>query len=108
MLRHGPHEAATIREELLAELHAMEWRATVPSLCEAIRLLASEKYECLTHQQIQEVANYRPIEVEDEVFFDRAFSPGKEAAASLGFARFLGRDVVLDDLQRLHATLCAC
>ena len=99
-------EIHAIRQNLLAELHEIEWNATVPSLCEAIRLLASEKFEQLTNEHIRHVANYRAIELEDEVFFERAFSPGKEAAASLGYARAIGRDVVLDDLQRLHSTLC--
>lgn len=95
--------------EALAELHRFEGDVLPPALCEAIRLLESDKFERLTDADVLAVANYRAIELEDEPFFARAFTPGKEAAASLGFARLLGRDVVLDDLRRLRATLgCAC
>jgi hypothetical protein len=96
------------REPLL-ELHRFEGAALPPALCEAIRLLESDKFEHLTDGDIVAVANYRAIELADEPFFERAFTPGKEAAASLGFARLLGRDVVLDDLRRLRAALgCVC
>jgi hypothetical protein len=95
--------------EPLAELRRFESDVLPPALCEAIRLLESDKFECLTDSDILAVANYRAIELGDEPFFERAFTPGKEAAASLGFARLLGRDVVLEDLRRLRQTLgCAC
>jgi hypothetical protein len=95
--------------EPLSELHRFQGGVLPPALCEAIRLLESDKFERLTDADILAVANYRAIELDDEPFFERAFSPGKEAAASLGFARLLGRDVVLDDLRRLRAALgCRC
>lgn len=95
--------------ELLAELHQLQRNVLPPSLCESIRVLQSDKFERLTDAHVLAVANYRAIELDDEVFFERAFTPGKEAAASLGFARRLGRDVVLGDLQRLRDALgCAC
>ncbi len=91
--------------DVLADLHQLHGDALPPALCEAIRLLESDKFERL----ILDVANYRAIELEEEPFFERAFTPGKQAAASLGFARLLGRDVVLDDLRRLRASLgCVC
>ena len=89
----------------LEELRSLSRSASVPSLCEAIRLLESDKFSELTGTHIREVANYRSIELGDELFFHRAFTPGKEAAASLAFARQLGREVVLDDLTRLRETL---
>jgi hypothetical protein len=95
--------------EPLAELHQLQGDVLPPALCEAIRLLESDKFERLTDADILDVANYRAIELENEPFFERAFTPGKQAAASLGFARLLGRDVVLDDLRRLRASLgCMC
>ena len=51
------------------------------------------------------MAEYDTIEIEGERYFERAFSPGKEAAASLAFAQRLGRDRVLDDLRRLCRSL---
>ena len=42
-----------------------------------------------------------------EPFFDEPFSTGKEAAGSLGFARTLGSEQVLEDLRRLNATVTA-
>jgi hypothetical protein len=73
------------------------------------RLLESDKFERLSDSDLHEIANYRAVELEDDVFFERAFTPGKEAAATLGFARHLGRDAVLGDLHRLRATLgCSC
>jgi len=93
----------------LAELHRFEAGALPPALCEAIRLLESERFVELTDAHIQAVANYQAISLGGAVFFERAFTPGKEAAASLGYARLLGRERVLDDLRRLRAALgCRC
>ncbi len=92
-------------DSLLQELHGFARTACLPSLCEAIRLLESDKFCELTGRDIQDVANYRSIEIGDEWFFRKAFTPGKEAAASLAFAQQLGPDVVLDDLQRLRESL---
>ena len=90
---------------LFAELWRHERRFTLPALEEAIRLLRSEKFRDLTSEHIRAVAEYRSIEIGDEIFFERAFTPGKEVAASLGFAQHLGRRPVLEDLLRLQATL---
>jgi len=79
----------------------MQRAMTLPSLAEAIRLLESDHFAQLTEEQIRAVGQYRAIEIDSEVFFEKAFTPGKEVAASLGFARMLGRSVVLEDLQRL-------
>jgi hypothetical protein len=68
-------------------------------------LLESDKFCELTGSDIREVANYRGIEIGDECFFHKAFTPGKEAAASLAFAQQLGPELVLDDLQRLRESL---
>jgi hypothetical protein len=92
-------------ELLIAELHRLAAGASLPSLREAIRLLESEQFDALTPEHIRDVAGYRSIELGSERFFHRAFTPGKEAAASLAFARQLGRRVVLDDLQRLRDSL---
>jgi hypothetical protein len=95
--------------EPLSELHRFEGDALPPALCEAIRLLESDEFEHLTEADVRAVADYRAIELNEEPFFERAFTPGKEAAASLGFARLLGRELVLDDLRRLRAALgCKC
>jgi len=95
--------------QLLSELHQHELSALPPALCEAMRLLASERFSELTDAHVLAVANYQAITLGGEVFFERAFTPGKEAAASLGYARLLGRERVLDDLRRLRAALgCAC
>jgi hypothetical protein len=97
-----------VREEPpLDQLHRHERDFTLPSLTEAIRLLRSEKFRELTGEHIHAVGEYRAIELSGETFFERAFSSGKEAAATLGYAHFLGRDAVLDDLLRLLATLRA-
>lgn len=82
----------------------MQRAITLPSLAEAIRLLESDQFEQLTDEQIRDIGQYRAIEIDSEVFFEKAFTPGKEVAASLGFARMLGRSVVLEDLQRLLRT----
>ena len=94
-------------EPPLAELWRHERRFTLPALEEAIRLLRSDKFGELTSEQIHAVGEYRSIEIGDESFFDKAFTPGKEAAASLGYARCVGRRLILEDLQRLRATLRA-
>jgi hypothetical protein len=90
------------------QLHRFERSALTPALRETVRLLESDKFERLTEADIRAIANYRAVELDDEIFFERPFTPGKEAAAALAFARQLGRDVVLRDLERLRATLgCA-
>ena len=91
-------------DELLAELHKLERRLTIPSISEVIRLLESEKFDQLTSEQIRCVGEYQPIEIEDELFFDKAFTTGKEVAASLALSRYIGREVVLEDFVRLRAT----
>ena len=91
----------------LEELHRIQGNIIVPAISEAIRLLESEKFEELTSEHIRAVAEYQPIELGDERFFHKAFTTGKEIAASLGFAQHFGREAVLDDLLRLRATLQA-
>ena len=86
-------------------LHDFEGAALTPALRETVRLLESDKFPRLTSADILEIANYRAIEIDDEEFFGRPFTPGKEAAATLGFAQHLGRDVVLRDLRQLRSAL---
>ena len=93
------------RAALLDELHRFEWSALAPALCETVRLLESGKFDRLSESDLNEIANYRAVELDDEIFFDRAFTPGKEAAASLAFARYLGIDAVLKDLRSLAASI---
>lgn len=93
------------RDALLEELHRFEWSALAPALCETVRLLESGKFDQLSDSDLNEIANYRAVELDDEVFFHRAFTSGKEAAASLAFARYLGIDAVLDDLHSLRASI---
>jgi len=92
------------RRQMLADLRSMERGLTLPSLEEAIRLLESDRFRELTAEQIRAVAEYQAIELGSDSYFEKAFTPGKPAAASLGFAHMLGRDTVLDDLQKLLAT----
>jgi hypothetical protein len=91
------------RKVQLAELLRLQKALTVASLSEAIRLLESEKFHRLTSAQIRAIAQYQAIEIAGERFFDKAFSTGKEAAGSLGYAQQLGREAVLEDLRRLRA-----
>jgi len=71
---------------LLEELHHFEAIGCLPALRESIRLIASSCFEQVTAAHVREVANYRSIELGDEVFFAKAFTPGKEAAVSLALA----------------------
>ncbi len=104
-LGHSTPSQHSMIDRMLAELHKLERRLTIPSLAEAIRLLKSAKFHQLTGEHIRSIANYQPIEIEDEWFFDKAFSTGKEVAASLAYAEYIGREVVLGDLERLRATV---
>jgi len=96
------HDPARILPE---PLHAFEGAALAPALRETVRLLESDKFRRLTHADLCEIADYRAIEIDEEVFFEQSFTPGKEAAAMLAFAQLLGREVVLRDLRKLWATL---
>ena len=90
---------------MLAELHKFERTLTVASLSEAIRLLESDRFEELSAAQIREVGEYRPIQLGEERFFEKAWSRGKEVAAALGFAQYLGPEAVRRDLLGLRASL---
>ena len=102
-----PSAPAPEEDELRSELHELARGLTLGSLAHLIRLLESGKFAELTSDQIRTVGEYRSIEVGGEPFFDEPFSTGKEAAGSLGFARTLGSEQVLEDLRRLNATLTA-
>jgi hypothetical protein len=91
----------------LDELHELERNITFRSLSEAIRLLESEKFDQLTAEHLRTIAEYGPVEIGDEWFFEKAFTTGKEVAGSLGYAKHIGREVVLDDLRRLRASAVA-
>lgn len=91
----------------LDELHELERTITVRSVSEAIRLLESEKFDQLTAEHLRTIAEYGAVEIGDECFFEKAFTTGKEVAGSLGYAKRIGRDVVLDDLRRLRASATA-
>ena len=94
--------------QLRAELLCFQAGLTEASIAEALRLLGSDRFPELTEQHVREVMEYRPIELSGERFFGRAWSRGKEAGATLGFARRLGAKVVCDDLVRLRASLRGC
>ena len=94
-----------LRRRLREELRSFQKELTEPSLSEALRLLESPHFAKLTERHVREVAEYRPIEVAGERFFERAWSRSKEAAAALGFALLLGTDAVREDLLALAATL---
>ena len=96
-----------LRTQLLEDLHRFAASARLPALRESIRLIRASCFEQVTQAQIHDVANYRSISVGEEVFFEKAFTPGKEAAVSLAVARWLGRELVLDDLERLEACAVA-
>jgi hypothetical protein len=71
------NNGSRVRDLLLSELHRFEWTVSLPALRESIRLIASGCFDRLTAAHIQDVANYRSIEVGDEVFFEKAFTPGR-------------------------------
>lgn len=75
------------------------------SLDEAIRLIESDKVDKLTGQHICRIAEYDAITIDEERFFDRAFSAGKEVAACLAFAMAIGWRETLDDMLRLRMAL---
>lgn len=101
----GRGECAATIHEWQTDLHRWERALTLPSLCEAIRLLRSDKFRNLTSHHLRCIAEYGAIEIDDETFFDRAFSAGKEVAACLSYAMMYGGQVVLNDMVRLRGTL---
>jgi hypothetical protein len=96
-----------LRQRLRQELRSFQKELTGPSLAEALRLLESPRAEQLTGRHVREVAEYRPIELAGERFFERAWTRSKEVAATLGFALLLGTDAVRDDLLALAASVDA-
>jgi hypothetical protein len=94
-----------LRQQLRGELRTFQSLLTEPSLAEALRLLESPLVEELTERHVREVAEYRPIELKGERFFERAWSRSKEVAATLGFALLLGPETVRQDLLQLAASV---
>ena len=93
------------RNLLVQTLHQMELKLCRASIDELIRLIGSSEFRLLTAEQIRMVGEYQSIEIEGERYFDRAFSPGKEASASLALAQIIGRDEALEDLLNLDISL---
>ena len=96
---------AAAKKRLIAELHNWERHLVLQSLNEAIRLMQSEKAEKLTAHHLHAIAEYGPIQIDGEVFFDKAFSSGKDVAACLGFAMQIGWQEALDDVVRFRLTV---
>lgn len=94
-----------LEHTLRAELRSCQHGLTEPALGEALRLLGSPRVRELTERHVREVAEYRPIELAGERFFERAWTRSKEAGAMLGFALLLGAETVRRELLALAATL---
>jgi hypothetical protein len=93
-----------LRQQLRAEMLSFEKGLTAASIHEALRLLGSPRFAELSERHVREVSEYRPIEIAGETFFAAAWTRGKEAGATLGFARLLGAELVREDLTRLLAS----
>lgn len=89
----------------MSELHGIERYLNLPSVEELIRLLRSGQFDRLTDADVRTVGEYGSIELDGESFFERAFSAGKEVAASLALARELGVRGVLGDLVALRTSM---
>lgn len=89
----------------MCELHGIERNLNLPSVDELIRVLESGRFDALTNAQVRTVGEYGAIELGDELFFARAFSTGKEVAASLALAQIHGARRVLGDLVALRASM---
>ena len=94
-----------LQRQLRDELRSFQSLLTEAALAEALRLLESPLAFELTDEHVREVAEYRPIELAGERFFERAWTRSKEVAAMLGFAQLLGTEVVRQDLLRLAASV---
>ena len=92
-------------DQLRAELRRFQGQLTEAALTETLRLLESPQCSELTEQHARQVAEYDCIEIAGERFFERSWSAGKEAGATLGLARWLGLDSVREDLRRLRASV---
>ncbi len=101
------HAKTTRRSRLVGLLHELEKRLSLAAVEELIRLISSPDFFALTPRQVRSVGDYDCIEIEGARYFERAFSPGKEAASALVLAQLIGPSPVLDDLRRLHASAAA-
>ncbi len=97
----------TEKSGLVSLLHELEQRLPLVAVEELIRLVASPHFHAVTDREVRSISEYDCIEIEGERYFERAFSPGKEAASSLALARWIGPERVLADLRQLHAGLVA-
>ena len=103
--RSGQVSNHTSKKRLLRELHSWERQLVLQSLNEAIRLMESKKVEKLTDRHLHAIAEYEAIRIDEEVFFDKAFTSGKEVAACLAFAMEIGWQEALDDFVRFRLTV---
>jgi len=79
------------KDRWLDALRGWERYLTLAAVDEAIRLLESDQFEKLTDQHVHCIAEYGAITIDDESFFNKAFSTGKEVAACLACARMSDR-----------------
>jgi hypothetical protein len=93
------------QKELLTELHKRERRLVLQSLNEVIRFIESGKAEKLTREHLHDIAEYGAIKIDEELFFNRAFTSGKEVASCLAIAMDIGWPEALDDMLRLRLTV---
>ena len=61
-----------LRQQLRDQLRSFQRELSEPALAEALRLLESPRFAEITEVHVREVAEYRPIEVSGERFFERA------------------------------------
>lgn len=101
----SPDLSDDLRDQLRAELRRFQGQLTEAALAETLRLLESPNSAALTEQHARQVAEYDCIEIAGERYFERSWSAGKEAGATLGLACWLGLDSVREDLRRLRASV---
>jgi hypothetical protein len=98
---------ADLTHRLRDDLRELQRDLNERALAEALRLLESPCFDGLTEQHVRAVAEYRPIEIAGERFFEHAWSRSKEASAMLGLAKLLGPEPVGEDLRRLRRSVGA-
>lgn len=102
-----PNSETEGQSRLVELLHELEKSLPLAAVEELIRLIRSPHFLALTPRQIRSIGDYDCIEIEGTRYFERAFSPGKEAASALALAQLIGPNPVLDDLRCLHDSASA-
>ena len=92
----------TDKPSLSRKLDLLLIQLETPSISEAIRFIESDKFALVTEEDFTEIGNYHTVNIDGELFFDKAFSRGKEIVKFLRAAKEGQVELVLKKLKSIQ------